>query len=247
MTQPAAVVTDDNPLTAATVAAASSYVESEAWAVRLERWAAGYAEQINAAILQAIGRGAGPLAVAAQVRQYAENVPVSAAATLTRTLQLTSYRDASVEMENINGGLIEYKIRIAAMDDRTCLSCIALHGTRLEVGERVDDHYNGRCTEFYVVQGGDRQPAFMQSDSQPGERNFVPYQSGEEWFAGLPPARQGQQAAMQNSPALLAAYNSGMPLSAFVGERHDDVFGRQVVQQSLIGALGEERAKEFYK
>ena len=93
------------------------------------------------------------------------------------------------------------------------------------------------CTEFYQVPGGDEFPSTMQSDSAPGNRNFVPFKTGEEWFASLPPERQAQQAAFLNSPAKLAAYNDGVPLSAFVGEHTDPVFGNQFVELSLKDAV----------
>jgi len=248
MTQPTLTptITDDNPLTAATVETVKSYVDSPEWVARMESWGEGYADLTRTAILKAISQGAGPRAVASKMRQYAENLPGSAAESLTRTLQLTAYRENSLAMEKINGEFIQYKIRLCALTNTSCLSCIALHGTRLEVGERVDDHYNGMCSEFYVVPGGGL-PEFMQADSTPGNRQFVPFQTGEDWFASLSPERQAQQAAFQNSPAMLAAFNSGVPLSAFVGEHQDDVFGRMVVQQSLAGAIGEEAAKGFYK
>jgi hypothetical protein len=239
-------VSSSNPLTAATVQAATSYVDTDAWAERMENWAQGYGALVRQSVLNQIAKGAGPKAVASHLRQYAENVPVSAAESLTRTLQLTSYRDASAAMERVNGDFIEYKIRVAKLDGDTCLACIAEHGTRLEVGERVDDHYNGRCSELYKIPGAEL-PAFMQADSTPGNRNFVAFQTGPEWFASLPPERQALQAAFQNSPALQAAYSSGVPLTEFVGEYIDPIFGRQVVQQSLVGALGEEAAKGFYK
>lgn len=121
------------------------YVDTKAWRDRLDGWAPGYADLTHDTIIKYIQGGAGPRSVASKMRQHAENIPRWAAENLTRTLQNTSYRDASVAMEAVNGGFIQYKIRIAALTPTTCLSCISLHGTRLEAGERVDDHYNGRC------------------------------------------------------------------------------------------------------
>lgn len=119
-----------------------------------------------------------------------------------------------------------------------CLSCIALHGTPIPLGEAVEDHYRGRCTEFYQVPGGDEFPAQMQVDSTPGNRRFQKFQTGEEWFASLPPERQAQQASFLNSPAKLRAYRDGTPLSAFVGNHVDPVFGNQKIEKSLLQTLG---------
>jgi hypothetical protein len=224
---------------------ARNYVDSAAWVSRLDKWGAGYAQLSRDSILKGIQNGMGPRAVASQMRQYAEGIPKSAAESLTRTLQLTSYREASLAMEKVNGDFIEYKIRWAELDSVTCLSCVALHGTRLEAGERVDDHYNGRCTELYVVPGGGL-PEFMQADSTPGNRNFVQFQTGPEWFASLSPERQAAQASFKNSPAKLAAFRSGVELQEFVGEHVDDIFGRQVVESSLVQAVGQAAAEGFY-
>jgi hypothetical protein len=174
-------------------------------------------------------------------------MPVSAADNLMRTLQLTSYREASLAMEELNGKYILHKIRIAALDTRTCLTCISLHGTELEPGERVDDHYRGRCTEYYVVPGGKPFPDFMQADSTPGQRNFVPFQNGEDWFNGLPEARQKLQASFVGGPGKWNAFKAGTPLRAFVAEHHDKVFGRQVVEHSLTSLFGAKQAATFYQ
>jgi hypothetical protein len=219
-----------------TLEAATNFVESKAWIARMEKWGVGYAALTHDTIIAEIARGAGPLAVSAKLRELATNIPAHAADNLMRTLQLTSYREASLEMEKVNGRYIIKKIRIAALDMRTCLTCIALHGTELEPGERVDDHYRGRCTEYYVVPGGDPFPSVMQSDSSPGERNFVPWQNGTDWFNSLPEERQKQQASFMSVPGKWSAFKAGTPLSAFVAEHHDSVFGRQVVENSLIGA-----------
>ena len=76
-------------------------------------------------------------------------------------------------------------------------------------------------------------PTSMQSDSTPGNRNFVPFQTGPEWFAGLSPERQAQQASFLRSPGKLNAYRDGTPLADFVGHHEDPVFGWQVIEQSL--------------
>lgn len=228
-----------------TLAAATAFVDSPAWIERMENWGTGYAELTRNTILNGIAEGAGPSAIASRLRQLATNIPFSAADNLMRTLQLTAYREASLAMEALNGRYIIKKIRIATLDQRTCLACIALHGSDLEPGQRVDDHYRGRCTEYYVVPGGRPFPDLMQSDSTPGNRNFVPFQSGMDWFNSLSPERQRLQASFVHSPGNWNAFQAGTPLSAWVGEHTDTVFGRQIVQNSLIGIFGD-GAEQYY-
>jgi hypothetical protein len=213
---------------------ATDYTESPEWIAKMDSWAPGYAAVINQTITAAIANGSSPIEVARMMRQYATDMPVQASQTLTRTLQLTSYRDAALAMEKINGRFIEYKIRIATLRPECCLACVALHGTRLEPGQRVDDHYNGRCTEFYVVPGGPRMPGMMQADSLPGQRNFVPYQTGVDWFSSLPEERQAAQLAFVKSPGIYEAFKAGkVALPDFIGLHQDPVFGRQVIQKTM--------------
>lgn len=228
--------------------AAANFIESAAYKARMAKWGEGYFELTRAAALQGIAQGQNPRAIARLIRQHAQSIPLHATDNLMRTLQLTAYREANLAMEEYNGQFIEKKIRIARLDQRTCLSCISLHGTDLAPGERVDDHYRGRCTEFYVVPGGPRVPDFMQADSTPGKRKFVPFKSGEEWFASLSPARQRAQASFAGgNSAKWRAFSSGqITLREFVVEHDDDIFGRQITEGSLISVLGND-AEQFYR
>jgi len=222
-----------------------SFVDSPAWVAKMEGWGAGYANLTRDIILSEVKKGSGPIALARKLRGIVEHMPVYASESLTRTLQLTAFRQASLEMELVNGKYIQSKIRIARLDDKTCLACIALHGTPLKKGERVDDHYRGRCTEYYVVPGADPYPTMMQADSTPGNRVYVPFETGEEWFAHLPESRQMAQASFSRSPGKFRAYQNGTNLSEFIGEHDDPVFGKQVVELSMKGALGD-NAEQYY-
>ena len=224
---------------------ATDYVDSAAWVAKMEGWGTGYAKITRDTLLSGVSEGWGPKYTASKLRQAAQNLPRHAAENLTRTLQLTAYRDASAAMEVVNGQYILGKIRIAKLDDRTCLSCIGLHGMELAPGERVDDHYWGRCSEFYQVVGGPMFPDQMQADSTPGNRRYVPYQSGPEWFNSLPENRQKAQVSFQRSPAKYRAFKDGVPLSEFAGEHIDDVFGRQTPERSLLDILGGD-AERYY-
>jgi hypothetical protein len=132
-------------LTRQTVKAATSFADSPAWITKLAKWGEGFASLIRNVILGEISKGAGPIAIAAKIRQYAEAMPQHAAETLMRTLQIKSYQASARETEKVNGRFITGRIRIATLDERTCLTCVALHGTKLEPDEEVDDHYRGRC------------------------------------------------------------------------------------------------------
>lgn len=224
---------------------ARKYTESPMWKIRMAKWGEGYSDLISKTVLDGIDKGWGPEYTAGKLRQLVQTMPKYAAENLTRTLQLTSYRDASLAMEQINGGFIEYKIRLSTLDVTSCLSCVALHGTRLEKGERLDDHFRGGCSEYYVVPGGDPYPKMMQIGKSNSNRQFVPFQKGEDWFNSLSKERQAQQRSFVQSPAKFRAFQAGHPLSEFVGEHNDPLFGNMPIELSLTGALGD-AGKGFY-
>jgi len=232
-------------LTFFTDQAVTSFVDSVEWIARMEQWGKGYANLTRQTTLDGIMQGMNPREIARLLRLHAENIPQAAAENLMRTLQLTSYREASLAMEKINGQFILKKIRIASLDNRTCLACIALHGTELALGQRVDDHYRGRCSEYYVVPGGREHPDFMLADSPSGGRTLVPWQNGTDWFNSLSPARQQQQISFMKSPGKWNAFVAGTPLSDFVAEHMDDVFGNQIIENSLFGIFGEDASKYY--
>lgn len=103
------------------------------------------------------------------------------------------------------------------------------------------------CSSWIRVIGGPQWPEQMQADSTPGKRNFVPFQKGDDWFNGLSPERQAQQISFLNSPAKWRAFQDGTPLSSFVGNHIDPVFGNQKIELSLIRAIGELAEKYYSK
>ncbi len=209
------------------------YTQSQAWIDRMEGWGVGYADIIGKLAQKGVSEGWGPIRMAREIRQYAENIPIWASENITRTLQLHAYRDASAAMELINGKFIEKKVRIAALDRRTCPACLALHGTEIPLGQPVEDHYNGRCDAILIPVGGSM-PESMQAFSKPGERNFVPWQNGEDWFAGL---TDEQQRAFLG-PGKFEVYKSGVPLSEFWHTHTDSVFGDMPVVKPLKDLRG---------
>jgi len=224
---------------------ASQFVRSSAWIKKMDSWAEGYVALAQDTLQMGLQKGWGPRYTAGYLSNILPGLPLHAAENITRTLQLTSYREASLAMEQANSNVLAGKLRVATLDKRTCLACISLHGTPLKIGERVDDHHRGRCTEYYQVAGGSPLPRFMQADSPSGGRTLVPFQTGPDWFAGLSPARQKQQASFLASPGKLRAYRDGVALKDFVTSYDDAVFGRMIVEDSIIGALGT-KGEQYY-
>lgn len=168
-------------------------------------------------ILNGIALGQNPRETARQLKDMAGYLPYYRYEALMRTTQLTAYREASAFNQLYNKDIIEYQIRYATLDGRTCVACIALHGQELPAGQRIDDHYNGRCTGIPKVK-------FLARPE---------VQTGIEWFEGLPPSKQREYF---HNDKLFDAYQSGqITLPQVVGVRNDPVFGKMTEQRSYIG------------
>lgn len=213
----------------AAVAQLVGYSQSPQWEAALLKYGKDVVSIVNNQAIQGIAYGWSPLKTARSVRQMTENMPGYQANTLMRTLQLTSYRDSTAIHQQANQDIISQVIRIAALDQRTCLSCVALHGKVLWDSERdagspvprVDDHYNGRCTSVVQVKG-----------------RKLNIQSGADWFNSLPPERQQQQTSFANSPGKWEAFKNGdVTLQDFVHQHTDPTFGEMLGEASLTGAL----------
>jgi len=220
------------------VARLIQYSSSDQWANLLEKYGAGVVDTVKNQAIRGIAEGWSPLRTASSIRQITENMPGYTANTLMRTLQLTSYRDATAANQNANTAIIDQVIRIAALDDRTCLSCIALHGTVIWEGERdagspvprVDDHWNGRCTCVVQVKG-----------------RTLNITTGPDWFNSLPTSRQQEQASFASSPAKFEAFKNGsVTLADFVHQHTDGTFGDMIREASLSDALNGTNNNPFH-
>lgn len=208
------------------VARIVQYTSSEAWADKLRRYETGTAGAVQNVMVRAFVEGKGPILTAEELAAAATGLPVAYAEQITRTLQLTSWRDSAVVHRVANSHILEYQVRIAALDDRTCPACVALHGTELPLDARIDDHHRGRCTSVTKVKG------------------FAApvVESGPDWFARQSEDRQ--RAIMGG--ARLEAWKAGAIQWQDIPKAYDDpVFGRMIGEASLKGMLGDE-AKGYY-
>lgn len=215
------------------VAAIVDYTSKPAFQSLFTNYEAGVWETARNQAVRGMVEGWNPIKTAREVRRVIEGLPISEANNMLRTLQLTSWRDATVVHQVANADMIESVIRIAVLDGRTCMACVALHGTRLQPGERVDDHWQGRCTSIVGLKGYPRQ-----------------VQTGEAWFNSLPERKPlpGQPITqeMVAGPGNLAAMKAGqVRLQDFVHRTSDPLFGMMVSEQSLKGLLGG-AARQYY-
>lgn len=203
------------------VGRAVGYVQSEAWRDELSRYADNNLQVIRNQALRGIIEGWSPLRTAREIRRTTQDLPQAQANTLMRTLQLTAYRDATAINQQANASILSYQIRVGTLDGRICMACLALHGTRLPIGERVNDHHNGRCVGVAQVRGFERQVV-----------------TGEEWFNRLPESRQREIAGVGAYDLLRSGRAQ---LRDFVQTYSDPVYDQMIREASLQSVL--ERAR----
>ena len=207
------------------------YVDQPAWEAQL----AGYGDEIVAKIKRQITNGQiagwGPVRMANEITKIIQgapggsNFPQSQGENMMRTLQMQSFRTAQTINRIANADILAAQIRIAALDDRTCLSCISLHGEPFPIDERIDDHHRGRCTSIPVVNG-----------------RPITVQTGQQWWDSRSEAQRLAQAGPANHNALK---NGAVTLSDYQRPYDDPVFGSMIREESLKNILGE-GAKRFY-
>ncbi len=200
-----------------------TFIDRPAWRDKLDSYEAGVA----AILLNTIRRGGRPAAVADTLARQAEMLPPFYADSLLRTLQFAAFRDASHIQYLANADIIEYILRVAVLDERTCPACIALHGTKWPRDHIVDDHHRGRCIGVPSISGNRRSVT----------------QTGEEWLSEQPEATQRKILG----GAKFNALNAGaIELGDVVGPYSDDLFGTMVRERSLVDILGDD-AEQFYQ
>lgn len=221
------------------VAALVQYVDSAAWEQELGTYQTKNLDVAKNIIIAGFAAGQNPRTTAARLAESVKNLPRSTAEQIMRSTQLTSLRDAAVVHQVANADLIAYIVRVAALDDRTCLACVALHGKKLAVGERVNDHRNGRCVGIAVPKSRANEP-FRQTYVVDGRD--VAISSGEEWLRAHKTNWQKTFMGQGNYNAYAAG---AVKLADFVKFYDDPLFGDAIQEASLKGILGGQ-AKDYY-
>jgi hypothetical protein len=169
---------------------------------------------VNNQILMGMASGWSPNRLAETIAMTVKDLPLSQASTMMRTLQLSSYRQASFIYDQTNADIIQYRQRIGTLDGRICMACLALHGTMLAPNETVNDHHNGRCMSIAVI-----------------IPSITPrVVTGEEYWQGLSDADKRELAG---AGAYEAISSGRAQLRDFVQTYEDDLFGQMVRQKAL--------------
>lgn len=187
-------------------------------------------ENFASKLLEGIALGYNPNKINSLINQSLAE-PLTWSLNTIRTTQLYTYRESSranyVNNSEIVGGWYWY----AALDGRVCLSCVNQHGKFFRVGEALNDHHQGRCTQIPVI---DKYERF---GLKPLE-----IESGEKWFNRLPRNEQVNRMGKAKHAAYLAGEFSFNDLSE---SYQNDNFGEMLKEASLSGMIGD-RAMRYY-
>ena len=196
------------------------------------------AGQVEDHLLDGIAAGRNPRQVAFLLNrnlQQALGSGLSSALTTIRTAQIKSYQLANHAQFQANPEIVPEWTWVAALDDRTCMSCVNNHGKTFPITETLRDHHNGRCVPV---------PKTISYRSL-GINLPDPvddFEPGESWFNRQP---EVTQRAMMG-PSKHDAYKAGaFQFDDLSMPYDDDVYGELIREASLKDILGR-RAKEFY-
>ena len=186
---------------------------------RIELWAPNAAEMVSKSILEGVGLGRNPRVIARDISNALGSGLTDALRT-SRTVQLYSYREATRMNYLANSDVVKGWIWLAALDDRTCMSCLSMHGTVHPLSESLNDHHNGRCAMIPLVTGTED----------------IIKQSGEEWFSQLAEAAQVKQMGQGKYDAYTAGKFQFNQLSK---EYANEVFGTMRSETPLKDLVNE--------
>jgi len=189
----------------------------------IAKWAPNTVMQIRESVIGGVQLGKSPRTIAALIRKsFGANL--TDALRMTRTTQIWSYREAIRANYIANSDVYKGWIWWANLDDRTCMSCIAQHGSTHPLSEPLDDHYNGRCTMIPYPMGVEV------IDSLGRDK------TGADWFNKLDETQQKKQMGV----GMYDAWKSGkVQLSQLSKQVENNIFGTMRVESTLKELVNE--------
>lgn len=179
-------------------------------------------------LIAGVAQGRNPRLIASEIRKDLGG-NLTRALTVSRTEVIRPYRESSRRSYEANRDVVEQWAWNAALDQRTCAACIAMHGTLHVLSESLESHPVCRCQ---MVPRTKSWAELLGDSSIPDTRPKVI--NGAEWFA-----RQSKdvQAAILGKRAQEAYAAGDVDLMDFVGEKHSERWGRSRYVRSLADAM----------
>ncbi len=186
---------------------------------RISKLAGANAEKVAQAILDGVGLGKGPRAIAADIRDNLGG-GLTDALRMTRTVQNWSYRESSRANYINNSDVVSGWTWTAYLAGNPCGACLAQHGSVHGLNESLNGHHACRCVAVPNVAG---------------LPNPIT-ESGEEWFKKQDEAKQRE---LLGKSKFDAWQNGKFNFSQLVGHHINDVFGDMVIETPLGALIGE--------
>lgn len=163
-------------------------------------------------LIKGMGEGRGLREIERRIRKRLLTEATPRLETLVRTESMRAYRGSLMDQY---AGYVDEWMWSAHLSDRTCLACLALHGTTYPIKDKfMPSHPRCRCSPTPV----------------PRRRFGPPPQSGEDWFRQQDAVTQRRMLPTAES---YQAYRDGaIRLADFVGYDHDPVWGMSVRERS---------------
>lgn len=121
-----------------------NYAESDAFVTRMQAFGDNAARDFADTMLGLTAQGQNPRAIARGMTQWL-GIPYTWAENSTRTMQLYSYRLSNHAAFAANPRVLTGWMWRAALDLRTCMSCVRQHGSIHKLDDALNDHHRGRC------------------------------------------------------------------------------------------------------
>jgi len=189
----------------------------------LARFGPEHAMRFQELLLTGLASGKNPRTVARELRNGL-GVPLTDALRITRTEMLRAHRMATHASYRANSHVVSGWTWFAALDDKTCMACVAMHGTKHGNDETLDDHPNGRCVAIPDT------VSFADLGFQGIDEVVPELESGEDWFARQPESVQRDMMG----PSKFEAWQDGaVSLSDLAVRREDPDWGGMVTEASL--------------
>jgi hypothetical protein len=189
-------------------------------APKIDALSSYHASEIATGILDMVAQGKNPRDIATWITD-AYGMGLTDSMRMTRTAQLYSYRQANNAVQVANSDVLEGVVWSAELDDRVCMSCVALNGQVFPVGTLANDHHNGRCAMLPIPKGTDNPIT----------------QTGEEWFTAQ---SEATQKSMMGDSKWQAWQDGKFSFNQLSTTHEDDVFGSMYTEASLKSLLGDQ-------
>jgi len=198
--------------------------------VTLARYGEQTAQAIGDALIEGVVLGRSPRDTAAEL-QRAYGLPLTKALTISRTEHVRAHRLATLESYRRNPHIVKGWIRMSSLvPGRTCMGCVALHGTKHGLDEPLEDHPNGLC---YSVPDT---VSLAELGITGVPDTALEVETGEQWFRRQPEAVQRRMMGQGTYEAWRAGQ---FAFEELVKWRHSDDWGDTPGVTPLRELLGE--------